>query len=253
MEHTEKKSEHAEHAKSSRSVEKQRYEARMSEEKQQWRRSEHAQLSQKSHDKAASSQTDRAEHPKVSRERIENLRLEIQQIEAKREWAKRGDARRTEGHKMGTEEHKLDAQTIRIQESAKGRQEGKDFDVEVEMERPQAKKKEVLDYVDYQRDIVADHKPIGVNDTPENVINNSKYKKQRERQIEAYEHKTGRKVKEYRYSCYPSMKDHHEQPEGKISPIKEIIITRDENGKESVFVEYRTDAMQKQQQEHQKN
>jgi hypothetical protein len=59
--------------------------------------------------------------------------------------------------------------------------------------------------VDYREDIIVDRKPIGKNESEFSVI--KKYAEQRKRHIEAYEHSTGRKVKYYVYSLYPSPKD----------------------------------------------
>ncbi len=241
MENVEKKTEQKERSTEKENMEQQRREARMAAEERNSRHDEHREEMKQNTEKKSLSTTDRAEARPIDRHRIENLRTELRRIEADREWAKDGKVRQREGSEMGKKEHELDAQTLRLRESAKGRVEGKDFDVEIRLKHPDGKKTERLDYVNYQKDIVADHKPIGVNDTPEKVMNKSDYRKQRERQIEAYEHTTGRKVKEYHYSLYPSMKDYHEHQDVEISPVKEIIIKRDENGKEDVFVEYRTD------------
>jgi hypothetical protein len=117
---------------------------------------------------------------------------------------KDASARRSFCHMAGTEEHARWEKEIAGSEEKSGRQKGKDFDIEAVLNHPDGGTVR-LDYADYQKDIIVDIKPQGADETEDLLM--SKYEKQRDRHIEAYEHATGRKVSEYRYLIYPSPKD----------------------------------------------
>jgi hypothetical protein len=113
-------------------------------------------------------------------------------------------ARRDFCHQAGVEEHKRWEKEELAKEKKLGRQQGEDFGIEAVHQHPDGKPVR-LDKVDYDKDTITDRKPLGKNETEDQLI--KKYEKQRQRHIEAYEHDTGRKVKEYDYSPYPSSKD----------------------------------------------
>jgi hypothetical protein len=107
-------------------------------------------------------------------------------------------------HVAGTDEHKQWEKELIQKELKAGRVRGKDFDVELSLKHP--KEGEVrLDHVDHQKGIITDRKPIAHDETEKQLM--KRYEHQRNRHIEAYEHATGKKVHEYRYSIYSSPKD----------------------------------------------
>jgi hypothetical protein len=107
-------------------------------------------------------------------------------------------------HLAGVEEHKRWEKEELVKEKKMGRKEGKDFGVEAVHQHPDGKPVR-LDKVDYNKDTIFDVKPLGINETEDQLI--KKYEKQRQRHIEAYEQDTGRKVREYIYVTYRSSKD----------------------------------------------
>ena len=113
------------------------------------------------------------------------------------EFKKNGVARIEFSHLAGTSEHSRWEEEILQMEQRTGRVRGVDFELEAMMQNPDGKPVR-LDYVDYQKDIIIDRKPIATNETEEQL--KKKYETQMNRHIEAYEHTTGRKVLEYRYS-----------------------------------------------------
>ena len=120
------------------------------------------------------------------------------------EFKKNGAARREFSHVAGTAEHTRWEGEIIQAEQRVGRVRGVDFDIEKVISHPDGKPVR-LDYVDYRKDIIIDRKPIAHNETEEQL--KTKYEQQKKRHIEAYEHVTGRKVLEYKYSLYPSPKE----------------------------------------------
>lgn len=120
------------------------------------------------------------------------------------EFKRTGAARREFSPTAGREEHKRWEGEMLQAEQRAGRVRGDDFEIEKIINHPDGKTVR-LDYVDYRKDIIIDRKPIAHNETEEQL--KTKYEPQRKRHIEAYEHATGRKVLEYRYSLYPSPKD----------------------------------------------
>lgn len=107
-------------------------------------------------------------------------------------------------HLAGVEEHKMWEKEELAKEKKMGRKQGKDFGIEAVHQHPDGKPVR-LDKVDYNKDTIFDVKPLGINETEEQLI--KKYEKQRQRHIEAYEQDTGRKVREYIYVTYRSSKD----------------------------------------------
>lgn len=120
------------------------------------------------------------------------------------EFKRNGAARREFSHVAGTAEHTRWERDIIQAEQKASRVQGVDFDTEAVIHHPDGKPVR-LDYVDYRKDIIIDRKPLAHNETEEQL--KTKYEQQRKRHIEAYEHATGRKVLEYRYSLYPSPKE----------------------------------------------
>ena len=115
-----------------------------------------------------------------------------------------GPARREFCHMAGTAEHTRWEEETRQAELKSGRIAGRDFDIEAVIHHPDGNPVR-LDYVDYRKDIIVDRKPIAHDETEQQLM--ARYEKQRIRHIEAYEHKTSRKVMEYQYSLYPSPRD----------------------------------------------
>ena len=113
-------------------------------------------------------------------------------------------ARRGFCHAAGTEEHKLWEKEQSQAEQKAGHVKGVDYGIEAVHHHPDGKPVR-LDHADYHKDIITDRKPIAKGETEEQL--KKTYEKQRQRHIEAYEHSTGHKVLEYRYSLYPSSKD----------------------------------------------
>jgi len=120
------------------------------------------------------------------------------------EFKRNGAARREFSHVAGTAEHTRWEEEILQAEQKTGRVRGADFEIEAVINHPDGGTVR-LDYVDYRKDIIIDRKPIAHNETDEQL--KTKYEQQRKRHIEAYEHSTGRKVLEYKYSLYPSPKE----------------------------------------------
>lgn len=124
--------------------------------------------------------------------------------EGMRTFQKDGNARRDFSHQAGIEEHKRwESEKARAAEKS-GKKEGEDFRIESVHRHPDGKPVR-LDFEDSRRDVITDRKPIGKDESESHLM--KKYEKQRRRHVEAYEHSTGRKVKEYQYSLYPSPKD----------------------------------------------
>jgi len=126
---------------------------------------------------------------------------------------KDGTARREFSHVAGTEEHVKWTRDKRQGEIAAGWVERVDFDVEKVLAHPDGGQVR-LDFVDYRRDVIVDHKPLRIGETDEQLA--ARYAKQRTRHIEAYEHATSRKVASYEYVTYSSPRDIFDiQPERK--------------------------------------
>ncbi len=111
---------------------------------------------------------------------------------------------RSEAHQMGQEEHERWTEERVETETKAGRVKGRDFDVNATTHHPDGKPV-YLDYVDYENDTIVDRKSIAHGETEEHV--KKQYEGQRQRHIDAYEHATGRQVRFYDYSLYPSSKD----------------------------------------------
>ncbi len=124
--------------------------------------------------------------------------------EGMREFKNNPKARRDFSHAAGTEEHNRWESEKTLAEQKAGRVKGRDFQTESVHRHPDGRPVR-LDFEDKRNDIIIDRKPIGKNETPEQL--KKKYEKQRTRHIEAYEKSTGRKPTEYQYSLYPSPKD----------------------------------------------
>jgi hypothetical protein len=124
--------------------------------------------------------------------------------EGEKEFKNNAKARREFCHAAGTEEHKRWEKEQFQAEQKVGHVKGEYYGIEAVYHHSDGKPVR-LDYVDYHKDIIIDRKPKSENETEEQL--KKKYEKQRQRHIEAYEHSTGRKVLEYRYSLYPSPKD----------------------------------------------
>ncbi len=124
--------------------------------------------------------------------------------EGMREFKSNPKARRDFSHAAGTEEHKRWESEKTQAEQKAGRVKGRDFQTESVHKHPDGRPVR-LDFEDKRNDIIIDRKPIGKDETPEQL--KKKYEKQRTRHIEAYEKSTGRKPTEYQYSLYPSPKD----------------------------------------------
>lgn len=124
--------------------------------------------------------------------------------EALDQFQTQGKARTEFSQEWGQYDHERWMEERRQQETAKGRVQGRDFDVNVcTMRHPDGGKVQ-LDYVDYENDTIVDRKPMAEGETPQGVAN--KYEHQRERHIAAYEHSTGRQA-EYKYDLSPSSSD----------------------------------------------
>lgn len=121
--------------------------------------------------------------------------------EGEAKFAESGAARQEFCHVAGTMEHSRWEKEFIQAELNSRRTRGVDFEVEAVIHHPDGKTVR-LDYVDYRKDIIIDRKPMALRETDEQLM--ARHEKQRKRQIEAYEHTTGRKVLEYRYSLYPS-------------------------------------------------
>lgn len=124
--------------------------------------------------------------------------------EGMREFKNNPKARRDFSHTAGTEEHKRWESEKTLAEQKAGHVKGRDFQTESVHKHPDGRPVR-LDFEDKRNDIIIDRKPIGKDETPEQL--KKKYEKQRTRHIEAYEKSKGRKPKEYQYSLYPSPKD----------------------------------------------
>ncbi len=125
-------------------------------------------------------------------------------LDSEREFKRNAKARSEFCHAAGTEEHKRWENEVSRQENKSGKVKGVDYGIEA-VHRNAEGKPVRLDHVDYHTDIITDRKPISKDETEEQLT--KRYQNQRESHIEAYEHSTGRKVLEYRYSLYASPKD----------------------------------------------
>jgi hypothetical protein len=132
--------------------------------------------------------------------------LERRIDEAEGDWkASAGTDRRDFARDFGLFGHVRKAKEIEEYEASRGRIRGVHYEIEYgKLKHPDDGRAVRYDYVDFDKHLIIDYKPISESETIEQVA--KKYKEQRRRHIEAYAHHFG-VVPDYEYVTYPSSKD----------------------------------------------
>ena len=131
----------------------------------------------------------------------EQKELDRREREARRDWDARPKARTEFSRSYGQVEHADWEATEKRSAEARGERAGKDFAVEHSLPHPERGGVR-YDFVDLRRGRIVDHKPLRDGERPELVAR--RYETQRQRHVEAYEAKYGKKPETYEYDFYPA-------------------------------------------------